>query len=312
MEAREAPDDPVASPDLLDGLNDAQRLAVLATEGPTLIVAGAGSGKTRVLTHRIAHLIKDKRVAPTAILAITFTNKAAREMQERLRHLVGPVVKAMWVSTFHSACVRILRRSGSHLGYTSTFSIYDEGDAERLMTQVCRQLDFDPKRLSPRAMRHAVSAAKDQLMGPEDLADRALGWFEKKAAEAYRIYQQRLAESNAMDFDDLILQTVRLFQEHPEVLAEYQGRFRYVLVDEFQDTNVAQYELLKLLTASHRNLSVVGDGDQSIYAFRGATVRNILDFEADYPEASVILLEQNYRSTQTILSAANAVIANNL
>jgi ATP-dependent DNA helicase UvrD/PcrA len=307
-----APDGTGASPDLLDGLNDAQRLAVLATEGPTLIVAGAGSGKTRVLTHRIAHLIKDRRVPPTGVLAITFTNKAAREMQERLRQLVGPVVKAMWVSTFHSACVRILRRSGSHLGYTSSFSIYDEGDAERLMAQVVRQLDYDPKRLSARSMRHGVSAAKDQLIDPEMLADRAVGWFEKKVAEAYRLYQRRLAESNAVDFDDLIMQTVRLFQEHPDVLAEYQRRFRYVLVDEFQDTNVAQYELLKLLAAEHRNLSVVGDGDQSIYAFRGATVRNILDFEADYPEANVILLEQNYRSTQTILSAANAVIANNL
>jgi DNA helicase II / ATP-dependent DNA helicase PcrA len=301
-----------ASPDLLDGLNDAQRLAVLATEGPTLIVAGAGSGKTRVLTHRIAHLIKDRRVPPTSVLAITFTNKAAREMQDRLRHLVGPVVKAMWVSTFHSACVRILRRSGSHLGYTSSFSIYDEGDAERLMAQVVRQLDYDPKRLPARAMRHGVSAAKDQLIDPEMLADRAIGWFEKKVAEAYRVYQRRLVESNAVDFDDLIMQTVRLFREHPDVLAEYQRRFRYVLVDEFQDTNVAQYELLKLLAAEHRNLSVVGDGDQSIYAFRGATVRNILDFESDYPEANVILLEQNYRSTQTILSAANAVIANNL
>jgi DNA helicase-2/ATP-dependent DNA helicase PcrA len=307
-----APDVTGASPDLLDGLNDAQRLAVLATEGPTLIVAGAGSGKTRVLTHRIAHLIKDKGVPPTSVLAITFTNKAAREMQERLRHLVGPVVKAMWVSTFHSACVRILRRSGSHLGYTSTFSIYDEGDAERLMAQVVRQLDYDPKRLPARVMRHGVSAAKDQLIDPEMLADRAIGWFEKKVAEAYRLYQQRLVESNAVDFDDLIMQTVRLFREHPDVLADYQRRFRYVLVDEFQDTNVAQYELLKLLAAEHRNLSVVGDGDQSIYAFRGATVRNILDFESDYPEANVILLEQNYRSTQTILSAANAVIANNL
>ena len=312
MDPSPAPDGTGASPDLLDGLNDAQRLAVLATEGPTLIVAGAGSGKTRVLTHRIAHLIKDRRVPPTAVLAITFTNKAAREMQERLRQLVGPVVKAMWVSTFHSACVRILRRSGSHLGYTSSFSIYDEGDAERLMAQVVRQLDYDPKRLSARSMRHGVSAAKDQLIDPEMLADRAVGWFEKKVAEAYRVYQRRLAESNAVDFDDLIMQTVRLFQERPEVLAEYQRRFRYVLVDEFQDTNVAQYELLKLLAAEHRNLSVVGDGDQSIYAFRGATVRNILDFEADYPEANVILLEQNYRSTQTILSAANAVIANHL
>ena len=312
MDPSPAPDGTGASPDLLDGLNDAQRLAVLATEGPTLIVAGAGSGKTRVLTHRIAHLIKDLRVPPTAVLAITFTNKAAREMQERLRQLVGPVVKAMWVSTFHSACVRILRRSGSRLGYTSSFSIYDEGDAERLMAQVVRQLDYDPKRLSARSMRHGVSAAKDQLIDPEMLADRAVGWFEKKVAEAYRLYQRRLAESNAVDFDDLIMQTVRLFQEHPDVLAEYQRRFRYVLVDEFQDTNVAQYELLKLLAAEHRNLSVVGDGDQSIYAFRGATVRNILDFEADYPEANVILLEQNYRSTQTILSAANAVIANNL
>jgi DNA helicase II / ATP-dependent DNA helicase PcrA len=301
-----------ASPDLLAGLNDAQRLAVLTTEGPTLIVAGAGSGKTRVLTYRVAHLVRDKRVPPTAILAITFTNKAAREMRERLRHLVGGVVKAMWVSTFHSACVRILRRSGAALGYGSNFSIYDEGDAERLMTQVCRQLDFDPKRLAPRAIRHAVSAAKDELLGPEELADQALGFFQKKTAEAYRLYQQRLVESNALDFDDLIMQTVRLFREHPQVLAEYQRRFRYVLVDEFQDTNPAQYVLLRLLAAEHRNLSVVGDGDQSIYAFRGATVRNILDFEADYPEANVILLERNYRSTQTILSAANAVIANNL
>jgi DNA helicase-2/ATP-dependent DNA helicase PcrA len=301
-----------ASSDLLDGLNDAQRLAVLATEGPTLIVAGAGSGKTRVLTHRIAHLVKDKGVHPTSILAITFTNKAAREMQERLRLLVGPVVKAMWVSTFHSACVRILRRSGARLGYKSTFTIYDEADAERLMRDVCRQLDYDPKRLAPRAMRNAVSAAKDVLLGPEAFADKAFGWFDKKVAEAYRLYQRRLVESNAVDFDDLIMQTVRLFREHEDVLAEYQARFRYVLVDEFQDTNVAQYELLKLLSASRRNLSVVGDGDQSIYAFRGATVRNILDFEADYPDANVILLEQNYRSTQTILSAANAVIANNL
>src|SRR5919198_1361463 len=301
-----------ASSDLLDGLNDAQRLAVLATEGPTLIVAGAGSGKTRVLTHRIAHLVKDKGVHPTSILAITFTNKAAREMQERLRLLVGPVVKAMWVSTFHSACVRILRRSGARLGYKSTFTIYDEADAERLMRDVCRQLDYDPKRLAPRAMRNAVSAAKDVLLGPEAFADKAFGWFDKKVAEAYRLYQRRLVESNAVDFDDLIMQTVRLFREHEDVLAEYQARFRYVLVDEFQDTNVAQYELLKLLSPSRRNLSVVGDGDQSIYAFRGATVRNILDFEADYPDANVILLEQNYRSTQTILSAANAVIANNL
>jgi DNA helicase-2/ATP-dependent DNA helicase PcrA len=307
-----APGNGDASPDLLDGLNDVQRVAVLATDGPTLIVAGAGSGKTRVLTHRIAHLVKDKGVHPTSILAITFTNKAAREMQERLRLLVGPVVKAMWVSTFHSACVRILRRSGARLGYRSTFTIYDEADAERLMREVCRQLDYDPKRLAPRAMRNAVSSAKDVLLGPEEFADKAFGWFDKKVAEAYRLYQRRLVESNAVDFDDLIMQTVRLFREHPDVLAEYQARFRYVLVDEFQDTNVAQYELLKLVCHAHRNLSVVGDGDQSIYAFRGATVRNILDFEADYPDAKVILLEQNYRSTQTILEAANAVIANNL
>jgi ATP-dependent DNA helicase UvrD/PcrA len=302
---------PEGSPDLLDGLNDAQRQAVLHTDGPTLIVAGAGSGKTRVLTHRIAHLIKDRHVHPGAILAITFTNKAAREMQERLRHLVGPVVKAMWVSTFHSACVRILRRSGGALGYNSNFSIYDEADAERLMAAVCRELGFDPKRLPPRQLRHAVSNAKNELLDADAFADRALGWFEKKAAEAYRLYQRRLVEANALDFDDLIMQAARLFAEHPNVLAEYEGRFTYVLVDEFQDTNVAQYELLKLLTKRSRNLSVVGDGDQSIYAFRGATVRNILDFEHDYPDAEVILLEQNYRSTQTILSAANAVIANN-
>jgi DNA helicase II / ATP-dependent DNA helicase PcrA len=306
------PSPPEASADLLEGLNEAQRRAVLATEGPTLIVAGAGSGKTRVLTYRIAHLIRDRGVHPGSILAITFTNKAAREMRERLRGLVGGVVKAMWVSTFHSACVRILRRSGAPLGYKSTFTIYDEADAERLMTVVCRELDFDPKRLSPRSMRHAVSSAKDELLTPDRYADRAMTWFEKKVAQAYELYQRRLQEANAVDFDDLIMQTVRLLAEHEDVRAEYQQRFRYVLVDEFQDTNVAQYELLKLLTARHRNLSVVGDGDQSIYAFRGATVRNILDFEADYPDATVILLEQNYRSTQTILSAANSVIANNL
>jgi len=306
------PDSEPDSSDLLDGLNDAQRQAVLATDGPTLIVAGAGSGKTRVLTHRVAHLVKDLGVPPTSLLAITFTNKAAREMQERLRHLVGPVVKAMWVMTFHAACVRILRRSGAPLGYSSSFTIYDESDAERLMTAVCRQLDFDPKRLAPRAVRHAVSAAKDELRDPDAYADIAMTFFDRKVAEAYKLYQRRLVESNAVDFDDLIMQTVRLFREHPDVLASYQQRFAYVLVDEFQDTNVAQYELLKLLTAKSRNLSVVGDGDQSIYAFRGATMRNILDFESDYPEAKVILLEQNYRSTQTILSAANAVIANNL
>ena len=293
-------------------MNDAQRQAVLATDGPTLIVAGAGSGKTRVLTHRIAHLVRDCGVPPTAILAITFTNKAAREMKERLQGLVGGAVKAMVVSTFHSACVRILRRSGSPLGYSSNFSIYDEADAERLMTAVCRELNYDPKRLSARSMRHAVSSAKDELLTPDTFADRATTWFEKKVADAYALYQRRLEEANAVDFDDLIMQTVRLFRKHPDVLAFYQQRFRYVLVDEFQDTNVAQYELLKLLTSQHRNLSVVGDGDQSIYAFRGATVRNILDFEADYPDAKVILLEQNYRSTQTILSAANSVIANNL
>ena len=299
------------SPDLVEGLNDAQRRAVLHTEGPTLIVAGAGSGKTRVLTHRIAHLIRDQRVQPGAILAITFTNKAAKEMQERLRGLVGPIVKAMWVSTFHSACVRILRRSGDHLGYQKNFSIYDQSDAERLMAQVCRELNFDPKKLPARQILHAVSNAKNELLDPSAFADRALGWFEKKAAEAYALYQRRLMQANAMDFDDLIMQAARLFAEHEAVRAEYAERFRYVLVDEFQDTNIAQYALLKLLTKQTRNLSVVGDGDQSIYAFRGATVRNILDFEADYPDAEVILLEQNYRSTQTILNAANAVIGNN-
>jgi DNA helicase-2/ATP-dependent DNA helicase PcrA len=307
----QAPSGDAAAHGLLDGLNDAQRRAVLHTEGPTLIVAGAGSGKTRVLTHRIAYLLAERGVAPTAVLAITFTNKAASEMRERLHRLVGPVVKAMWVSTFHSACVRILRRSGAALGYASNFTIYDEGDAERLMTVVTRDLDVNPKRFPPRQLRAAVSNAKNALLDPDAYADRPLNWFEKKVAEAYRLYQRRLEEANALDFDDLIMQTVRLFAEHPEVLAEYAARFRYVLVDEFQDTNVAQYELLKLLTRESRNLSVVGDGDQSIYAFRGATVRNILDFEADYPDAEVILLEQNYRSTQTILSAANAVIANN-
>ncbi|HKE99078.1 MAG TPA: DNA helicase PcrA [Actinomycetes bacterium] len=307
----QAPSEDERAGALLEGLNDAQRRAVLHTDGPTLIVAGAGSGKTRVLTHRIAWLLAERGVPPGAILAITFTNKAAKEMRERLERLVGPVVRAMWVSTFHSACVRILRRSGGALGYGSNFTIYDESDAERLMTAVARELDFDPKRFPPRQLRAAVSNAKNALLDPDAYADRPLNWFEKKVAEAYRLYQRRLAQANALDFDDLIMQTARLFAEHPDVLAQYAARFRYVLVDEFQDTNVAQYELLKQLTRESRNLSVVGDGDQSIYAFRGATVRNILDFEADYPDAEVILLEQNYRSTQTILSAANAVIANN-
>ncbi|MGW6457615.1 DNA helicase PcrA [Streptomyces sp. NPDC055078] len=309
--------DPAA---LLEGLNDQQRAAVVHTGSPLLIVAGAGSGKTRVLTHRIAQLLGTRSVHPGQILAITFTNKAAGEMKERVEQLVGPRANAMWVMTFHSACVRILRRESKKLGFTSSFSIYDAADSKRLMALVCRDLDLDPKKFPPKSFSAKISNLKNELIDEETFADQAAGdggGFEKTLAEAYRMYQARLREANALDFDDIIMTTVHLLQAFPDVAEHYQRRFRHVLVDEYQDTNHAQYTLVRELVGTGyedlppAELCVVGDADQSIYAFRGATIRNILRFEEDYPDATTILLEQNYRSTQTILSAANAVIERN-
>jgi DNA helicase-2/ATP-dependent DNA helicase PcrA len=309
---------------LLEGLNDQQRAAVEHSGGPLLIVAGAGSGKTRVLTHRIAHLLSARHVHPGSILAITFTNKAAGEMKERVEQLVGPRANVMWVSTFHSACVRILRRESKVLGFTSSFSIYDAADSKRLMALVCRDLDLDPKQYPPKSFSAKVSNLKNELIDEETFAGQADGGtsqaggsgggFEKKLAEAYALYQARLREANALDFDDIIMTTVNLLQAFPDVAEHYRRRFRHVLVDEYQDTNHAQYTLVRELVGTGEDpaeLCVVGDADQSIYAFRGATIRNILQFEEDYPDARTILLEQNYRSTQTILSAANAVIERN-
>jgi DNA helicase-2/ATP-dependent DNA helicase PcrA len=299
---------------LLDDMNEQQRAAVVHTGAPLLIVAGAGSGKTRVLTHRIAYLLGRRQVHPGQILAITFTNKAAGEMKERVEALVGPRANAMWVSTFHSACVRILRRECKRLGFTSSFSIYDAADSRRLMALVCRDLDLDPKRYPPKAFSAKISNLKNELIDEETFASQASDSLEKTLAQAYALYQSRLREANALDFDDLIMTTVHLLQAFPDVAVHYRRRFRHILVDEYQDTNHAQYMLVRELvgTGEHTaELCVVGDADQSIYAFRGATIRNILQFEEDYPNATTILLEQNYRSTQTILGAANAVIERN-
>ncbi|MFO7300178.1 MAG: DNA helicase PcrA [Actinomycetes bacterium] len=312
MQAEWLFDDVPADTPLFADLNPSQREAVAATEGPVLVVAGAGSGKTRVLTYRIAHLIRDHMVPPDGILAITFTNKAADEMKERVAHLVGGgVSKRMWVSTFHSACVRILRREASRLGYRSGFSIYDESDSLRLIKTVLRDLDLDSKRFPEKAMKGIISKAKNELVDYESFAAQGEGFYHEQVADVYRLYQQRLLAASAMDFDDLLMITVELFAAFPDVLEAYQDRFRYVLVDEYQDTNRAQYMLVKQLTAKHRNICVVGDSDQSIYKFRGADIRNIQDFEKDYPDARVIVLDQNYRSTETILDAANAVISQN-
>jgi DNA helicase-2/ATP-dependent DNA helicase PcrA len=297
--------------DLFHDLNPSQREAVAATEGPVLVVAGAGSGKTRVLTHRVAHLIRDLGVSPYSILAITFTNKAANEMKERVARLVGGVSRGMWVSTFHSACVRILRRDASVLGYKSQFTIYDDLDSRRLVEWCVRDLDMDPKRFPPKGIRAAISNAKNELVDFESFSNQGTGPYHEKVFEVYRLYQRRLLEASAMDFDDLLMVTVELFGAFPKVLEHYQDRFRYILVDEYQDTNRAQYRLVQLLAGKHRNLCVVGDSDQSIYAFRGADIRNILEFERDYPDARVVILDRNYRSTQTILDAANSVIGNN-
>ncbi|SDL26988.1 DNA helicase-2 / ATP-dependent DNA helicase PcrA [Nonomuraea maritima] len=312
---------------MLHGLNPQQREAVLHHGSPLLIVAGAGSGKTRVLTHRIAYLLAERDVHPGEILAITFTNKAAREMKERIDKLVGPRSKAMWVMTFHSACMRILRREAKRLGFPSSFSIYDQADSQRLMAMVCREMELDPKRYPPRSFSAQVSNFKNELVDYETALDRAGSHLEKTLAQAYKAYQLKLTEAGAMDFDDIIMNTVTLFQLFPDVAEHYRMRFRHVLVDEYQDTNHAQYILIRELVGhpelrttdgdlvrsgtDQSQLCVVGDADQSIYAFRGATIRNILEFERDYPDARTILLEQNYRSTQNILAAANAVISRN-
>ncbi|MFZ2515933.1 MAG: DNA helicase PcrA, partial [Candidatus Lutibacillus vidarii] len=307
----------------LAGLNPQQREAVLHDGPPLLIVAGAGSGKTRVLTHRIAYLLAARGVQPGQVLAITFTNKAANEMRERVEHLVGGRAKAMWVMTFHSACVRILRREATRVGLKSSFSIYDAADSQRLMALVMRDLDLDPKRYPPRSFSAAVSNLKNDLVDEDTYASRVAAegtHHERTIAEAYRGYQRRLRQANALDFDDLIMTTVHVLQAFPDVAEHYRRRFRHILVDEYQDTNVAQYQLVRELVGHPSDdphavppgqLCVVGDADQSIYAFRGATIRNIVEFEQDYPNARTILLEQNYRSTQTILRAANAVIAQN-
>jgi DNA helicase-2/ATP-dependent DNA helicase PcrA len=307
-----------ASYALLDGLNPQQRAAVTHAGGPLLIVAGAGSGKTRVLTHRIAYLLAERDVHPAEILAITFTNKAAGEMAARVAALVGPQARAMWVMTFHSACVRILRREAQRFGYPSGFSIYDAADSQRLMALVCRELELDARQYPPKAMAAQVSGLKNELVDYETFAAGAQSARDRALAEAYAEYQRRLLAAGAMDFDDLIMVTVNIFQAFPEVAMAYRRRFRHVLVDEYQDTNHAQYVLIRTLVGTGGDdaltpseLCVVGDADQSIYAFRGATIRNIVEFEQDYPDATVILLEQNYRSTQNILAAANAVVSRN-
>ena len=302
---------PASATALLDGLNPVQREAAEAPDGPILVIAGAGSGKTRVLTHRIAYLVVTNRVSPFGLLAITFTNKAAGEMKERVGALVGPVAQRMWVSTFHSACARILRRDAGVLGYRTSFSIYDQADAVRLVDYVRRDLDLDPKRFPPRRLHAAISAMKNELVSAEQAVERAFTPPEQRVANVYREYQRRLLDASALDFDDLLVQVVHLFRDHPDVLARWRGRFHHVLVDEFQDTNIAQWELVRMLTEEHRNVMVVGDADQAIYRFRGADFRNLARFEDTFPEASIIVLEQNYRSSQRILDAANAVIANN-
>ncbi len=303
---------------LLSGLNPAQTTAVTHAGGPLLVIAGAGSGKTRVLTRRIAYLMSVRNVAPYQILAITFTNKAAGEMKARVGELVGPVAQSMWVSTFHSACVRILRQEAVRLGYSNSFSIYDSADSLRLITIVAKSLNLDSKRYPARQFQAMISNAKNELMGPQDYVNSTSNQFEQVVADVYTVYQQRLQRANAMDFDDLILKTVEVLQRFPESKARLRSRFRHVLVDEYQDTNHAQYILVKELVGTESEgmppaeLCVVGDADQSIYGFRGATIRNILQFELDYPNATTVLLEQNYRSTQNILNAANAVITKNV
>ncbi|HET7171415.1 MAG TPA: UvrD-helicase domain-containing protein [Gaiellales bacterium] len=297
---------------LLDALNPEQREAVLHTEGPLLVVAGAGSGKTRVLTHRVAHLIATELARPSEILAITFTNRAAREMRERVERLVGGrTASRMWVMTFHAACGRLLRRDAARAGYTSSFTIYDQADQLRLVKACTEELGLDPKRFAPRAVHARISRAKDRLITAEGYADEVSTFFEQAAADVYALYERRLRDANAMDFDDLIMQAVLLLEHDEEARRAWQDRWRFIMVDEYQDTNHAQFRLVSLLAERHRNLAVVGDQDQSIYAFRGADIRNISEFEHDFPGAHVVTLEQNYRSTQSILDAANHVIDRN-
>jgi DNA helicase-2/ATP-dependent DNA helicase PcrA len=302
----------VASPErYLADLNPAQREAVLATEGPLLVVAGAGSGKTRVLTYRVAHLLNAIGVKPNEILAITFTNKAAGEMRERLEDLLGPVARAIWILTFHAACGRILRREAPRLGYRSNFTIYDSADQVRLTKQCLEELERDPKRFTPRGIHEQISSAKNQLVGPEEYAKRVSSFYDQTVAEVYELYQRRLFASNAVDFDDMLMLTVRVLEHFPEARERWQKAFRYILVDEYQDTNHAQYRLLQLLAEKHRNVCAVGDPDQSIFGWRGANIGNILEFENDFKGTQTVALEQNYRSTNTILQAANAVISHN-
>jgi DNA helicase-2/ATP-dependent DNA helicase PcrA len=296
---------------LLAGLNPPQREAVEHGDGPLLVLAGAGSGKTRVLTHRIAYLLATGRARPGEILAITFTNKAAAEMRERVGGLIGRSVRAMWVTTFHSACARMLRVDAERLGYSKGFTIYDQGDSLRMIKRCLTELGVDPKRYPPRAVQSKISGAKNQLIDPSGYSEAMVGGFEEVVAEAFPLYEKRMLEANAMDFDDLLIRTVNALELFEDVRERWRRTFRHVLVDEYQDTNHAQYRLLQLLAKEHGNLMVVGDEDQSVYSFRSADVRNILDFEADFPEAEMIKLEQNYRSTQTILSAANAVVSHN-
>ena len=303
---------PVASPETyLADLNPAQREAVLTTEGPLLVIAGAGSGKTRVLTHRIAHLIAACGVKPNEILAITFTNKAANEMRERLERLIGNQARAVWALTFHSACGRILRREAERLGYRANFTIYDSADQVRLVKLCLEELEKDPKRFVARGIHAQISTLKNQLVTPKEAMGRVASFYDQTVAETYDLYQRRLHASYAVDFDDLLMLTVEVLERFPDALKKWQNAFRYLLVDEYQDTNRAQYRLLQLLAAEHRNVCAVGDPDQSIYAFRGADIRNILEFERDFPNTKVIPLEQNYRSTNAILTAANEVIAHN-
>jgi DNA helicase II / ATP-dependent DNA helicase PcrA len=302
----------VASPEqYLADLNPTQREAVLTTEGPLLVIAGAGSGKTRVLTYRVAHLINAVGAKPNEILAITFTNKAAGEMKERLEHLLGPRARGLWVLTFHAACGRILRREAPRLGYRSNFTIYDQADQVRLVKQCLEELERDPKRFTPRGIHSQISNAKNQLVGPDEYANRVQSFYDQTVADAYALYQRRMFASNAVDFDDMLMLTVDVLERFPEARDKWSTAFRYILVDEYQDTNHAQYRLLQLLAEKHRNVFAVGDPDQSIYAFRGADIRNILEFERDFPGTRTIALEQNYRSTNSILGAANAVITHN-
>ena len=297
--------------ELLEGLNPPQRDAVTHGDGPLLILAGAGSGKTRVLTHRLAYLVRTGQLHPSEVLAITFTNKAAQEMRERVERLLGRSTRGMWVMTFHAACARLLRSEAPRLGYTRQFTIYDQADSRRLVKRSIDALGIDPKRFTPAAVQNQISDAKNKLRDAEAYRELVDSYFERTVADVYELYERDAHRMNAMDFDDLLVRAVNVLELFPEVRERYANAFRHVLVDEYQDTNHAQYRLLNLLAGEHRNLAVVGDDDQSIYRFRGADIKNILEFEDDYPDAKVVKLEQNYRSTQTILSAATAVVSHN-